>query len=244
MAKIAVRYCTRTGHSKQLAESIAAALGLEAKDISEGLDEPVDQLFLCNGMYAAMLDRKLKDFLEISGKDAGEIINVCSSASGRSTRKALQKLVEETNVRQEQSIEEVSTLTMEIEGTVFLAVEVHPPLHQFANLLWRTAHHLLNGLAVADIVASNHCVLDVLLEIVDSQIGHRGHTTLCERSVGLVKACLTDKAYASPLLSILRRIVRRTEWRQRTSHLQGVAHAGHACSDNQKVILIDHSIKI
>ena len=92
MAKIAVRYCTRTGHSRQLAESIAAALGLEAKDISEGLDEPVDQLFLCNGMYAAMLDRKLKDFLEISGKDAGEIINVCSSASGRSTRKALQKL--------------------------------------------------------------------------------------------------------------------------------------------------------
>ena len=97
----------------------------------------------------------------------------------------------------------VSALTMEIERTIFLAVEVHPPLHQFANLLWCTAHHLLNGLAVADIVACNHCVLDVLLEIVDSQIGHRGHTTLCERSVSLVEACLADKAYASPLLSIL-----------------------------------------
>ena len=94
MAKIAVRYCTRTGHSKQLAESVAAALGLEAKDVSEGLDEPVDQLFLCNGMYAFSLDRALKDFLEISGKDAGEIINVCSSASGRSTRKALLKLAD------------------------------------------------------------------------------------------------------------------------------------------------------
>ncbi len=94
MPKIAVRYCTRTGHSKQLAESVAAALGLEAKDISAGLDEPVDQLFLCNGMYAATLDRALKDFLEISGKEAGEIVNVCSSASGRSTRKPLQKLAE------------------------------------------------------------------------------------------------------------------------------------------------------
>ena len=94
MAKIAVRYCTRTGHSKQLAESVAAALGLEAKDVSEGLDEPVDQLFLCNGMYAFTLDRALKDFLEISGKDAGEIVNVCSSASGRSTRKALLKLAD------------------------------------------------------------------------------------------------------------------------------------------------------
>lgn len=94
MASIAVRYCTRTGHSKQLAESVAAALGLEAKSIDDGLDEPVDQLYLCNGMYASTLDRDLKDFLERSGRDAGEIINVCSSASGRSTRKALLKLAD------------------------------------------------------------------------------------------------------------------------------------------------------
>ena len=91
MAVIAIRYCTQTGHSKQLAEAIAAALGLEAKDVSEGLDEPVDQLYLCNGMYAAQLDKKLKDFLAIHGRDAGEIVSVCSSASGRSTRKALLK---------------------------------------------------------------------------------------------------------------------------------------------------------
>ncbi len=94
MPRIAVRYCTRTGHSKQLAESVAAALGLEAKDVAEGLEEPVDQLYLCNGMYAARLDGQLLEFLEKYGKDAGEIVNVCSTASGRSTRKALQKACE------------------------------------------------------------------------------------------------------------------------------------------------------
>ena len=88
MSNIAIRYCTVTGHSRQLAEAIAAALGLEAKDISAGLDEPVDQLFLCNGLYAASLDKRLKTFLEVHGKDAGEIINVSSSATGRSARKS------------------------------------------------------------------------------------------------------------------------------------------------------------
>ena len=92
MSNIAIRYCTVTGHSRQLAEAIAAALGLEAKDISAGLDEPVDQLFLCNGLYAASLDKRLKTFLEVHGKDAGEIINVSSSATGRSTRGPLTRL--------------------------------------------------------------------------------------------------------------------------------------------------------
>lgn len=96
MAAIAVRYCTRTGHSRQLAEAIATALGLEAKDISAGLDEPVDQLFLCNGLYAASLDRGLKEFLAAHGKDTGEIVNVCSTASGRSTRSALAREAEKS----------------------------------------------------------------------------------------------------------------------------------------------------
>ena len=91
MSTIAVRYCTQTGHSKQLAEAVAEALETEALDISAGLEEPVDQLFLCNGMYAANLDARLKAFLKEHGAKAGEIVNVSSSATGRSTRKALLK---------------------------------------------------------------------------------------------------------------------------------------------------------
>ena len=94
MARIAIRYCTQTGHSRQLAEAIGQALNLPAADISERLEEPVDKLFLCNGMYAARLDKRLTAFLAENAGLCGEIINVCSSASGRSTGKLMRKQAE------------------------------------------------------------------------------------------------------------------------------------------------------
>ncbi|MBR4457971.1 MAG: flavodoxin family protein [Clostridia bacterium] len=99
MATIAIRYFSRTGHSKQLAEAIGEALNLPALDIESGLEKPVDMLFLCNGMYAARIDGKLKDFLVANGEKCGEIINVCTSASGRSTRSQLEKLAEKHSFR-------------------------------------------------------------------------------------------------------------------------------------------------
>ena len=44
--KIAVRYYTKTGNTKRLAEAIAEAVGAEALPISEAVEEPVDILFL------------------------------------------------------------------------------------------------------------------------------------------------------------------------------------------------------
>ena len=46
--KIAVRYYTKTGNTKRLAEAIAEAVGVEALPISEPVGEPVDLLFLGN----------------------------------------------------------------------------------------------------------------------------------------------------------------------------------------------------
>lgn len=94
MSNIAIRYCTRTGHSRQLAEAIGAALNLPAEDISVPLEEPVDKLFLCNGMYASRVDKQVRLFLEQNADRCGEVVNVCSSATGRSTRKSLLKLAE------------------------------------------------------------------------------------------------------------------------------------------------------
>ena len=95
MATIAVRYCTRSGHSRQIAEAIGARLGVPALDVSEGLKEPVDQLFLCSGLYAGMIDKRLKAFLLTEAKKAKEVVNVSSSASGRSTRGGVAKLAGE-----------------------------------------------------------------------------------------------------------------------------------------------------
>ena len=44
----AVRYYTKTGNTKRLAEAVAEALGVEALPISEPVTEPVDLLLLGN----------------------------------------------------------------------------------------------------------------------------------------------------------------------------------------------------
>ena len=46
--KVAVRYYTKTGHTKKLAEAVAGAVGAEALPISTPVSEPVDILFLGN----------------------------------------------------------------------------------------------------------------------------------------------------------------------------------------------------
>ena len=50
--KIAVRYYTKTGNTKKLAEAVAKAVGAEALPISVPVDEPADILFLGNSYYA------------------------------------------------------------------------------------------------------------------------------------------------------------------------------------------------
>ena len=54
--KIAVRYYTKTGNTKRLAEAVAKAVGTEAQPISVPITEPVDILFLGNSYYAFSID--------------------------------------------------------------------------------------------------------------------------------------------------------------------------------------------
>ena len=74
----------------------------------------------------------------------------------------------------------VTALTMEVKLTVLIPVEVDTPFHEFTYLLRRIPHHLLHSLGIRDIVAGNHRVLDVLVEIIELQVCHRSHSTLCE----------------------------------------------------------------
>lgn len=59
-----VRYYSRSGHTKALAEAIARGAGCEALPVSTALTEKADVLFVGSGLYAAMLDKNLKVFLE------------------------------------------------------------------------------------------------------------------------------------------------------------------------------------
>lgn len=85
--KIAIRYFTKSkkGNTEKLAQCISAALETEALDVTHDLTEKVDQLFLVNAMYAANIDTEVKDFLTRNKDMIGEIVNLNTSATGRST---------------------------------------------------------------------------------------------------------------------------------------------------------------
>lgn len=84
---IAIRYFTKSkkGNTKKLADAVSAALGIEAQDVSVDLPEKVDRLFLINAMYAANIDPEVKAFLQRNSAKIGEVVNLNTSASGKST---------------------------------------------------------------------------------------------------------------------------------------------------------------
>ncbi len=97
--KAAVRYYTKTGNTKKLAEAIADAIGVEAKPISEGLDEHVDALFLCNSVYAANIDKDVKYFVAANRENIGCIVNVSSAALVNSTYSKMCSLADALGVQ-------------------------------------------------------------------------------------------------------------------------------------------------
>jgi len=86
--KIAVRYYTKTGNTKRLAEAVAGAVGVEALPISVPVDETVDILFLGNSYYAFSIDPEVRDFIRSLDKTkVGRIVNFGSAAMLNSTWK-------------------------------------------------------------------------------------------------------------------------------------------------------------
>ena len=85
---IAVRYYTKTGNTKRLAEAVANAVGVEALPISEPVAEPVDILFLGNSYYAFSIDPEVREFVASLDKEkVGKIVNFGSAAVLNSTFK-------------------------------------------------------------------------------------------------------------------------------------------------------------
>ena len=63
----AVRYYSRSGNTKAIAEAIAQAAGVEAVSVDQdraAIAEPVDVLFIGGALYAYGLDSHLKEYLQ------------------------------------------------------------------------------------------------------------------------------------------------------------------------------------
>ena len=86
--KAAVRYYTKTGNTKRLAEAVARAAGVEALPISEPLTEKVDILFLGNSYYAFSIDPEVRKYVgSLDKSKVGRIVNFGSAAMLNSTWK-------------------------------------------------------------------------------------------------------------------------------------------------------------
>ncbi|MBR4320828.1 flavodoxin family protein [Treponema sp.] len=97
--KYAVRFYTKTGNTKRLAEAIAEELGIEALPLSAPITEAVDILFLGNSYYAFTIDPEVRSFIASLSKDkVGKIVNFGSAALLNSTWKKVKAEAEKVGI--------------------------------------------------------------------------------------------------------------------------------------------------
>lgn len=98
--KIAVRYYTKTGNTKRLAEAVAEAIGTKALPISEPVIENTDILFLGNSYYAFSIDPEVRRFIRSLDKDkVGKIVNFGSAAMLNSTWKKVKAEADKLGIK-------------------------------------------------------------------------------------------------------------------------------------------------
>lgn len=101
--KVAVRYYTKTGNTKRLAEAVAKALGVEALPLSAPVEERVDLLFLGNSYYAFSIDPEVKDFIRRLDKaKVGKLVNFGSAAMLNSTWKKVKAEADKAGIPMEE----------------------------------------------------------------------------------------------------------------------------------------------
>lgn len=96
---IAVRYYTRSGNTKKLADAIADVLGVEALPVEIPLQGPVDMLFLGCSCYAFDVDGHVKSFIIDNAIKIGALALFGTSAMMRSVSKPVKGITDGCGVR-------------------------------------------------------------------------------------------------------------------------------------------------
>ena len=95
---IAIRYYTRSGNTKKLADAISEAINIEAFDVSVPLSEKTDILFLGCSYYAFDVDPIVKDFIVNNKDNIGKIVCFGTSAMMKSMKKPVTKVAKTVGV--------------------------------------------------------------------------------------------------------------------------------------------------
>lgn len=96
---IAVRYYTKSGNTKKLADAIGDAVGVKAEDVSTPLTEKTDILFLGSSVYAGGVDEAVKTFLSKNAQEIECIVNFSTAAVLSSTYKQISKLAASNGIK-------------------------------------------------------------------------------------------------------------------------------------------------
>lgn len=79
--KIAIRYYSKTGHTKKMAQIVSEVVGVNAETIEKPIDEEVDVLLLGSSVYATVTDWRVKNFIKAT--DPKKVENViCFGSAG------------------------------------------------------------------------------------------------------------------------------------------------------------------
>lgn len=88
--KIEVRYQSRGGNTRAMAEIIAETLGIKAESIDKPLNEYTDLLFLGGAVYGWDIDPQLKEYLK--KLDSGKIGQIVAFSTTGAMATVLQKI--------------------------------------------------------------------------------------------------------------------------------------------------------
>lgn len=90
--KIAVRYQSRGGNTKAVAEILAESFNTEALTVNNPISEYTEILFLGGGVYGGKMDNSLRNFImQLSPDKVGRIVAFSTTGSMDSTIRQIQK---------------------------------------------------------------------------------------------------------------------------------------------------------
>ena len=101
MMTAAVRYFSKSGNTKKIADAIAEGAGVKALSITEepDLPSPVDVLFLGGAPYANIMAPELKAYAEkLDRERVGRVVLFTTSNWSRRTVLALKRLLREKGI--------------------------------------------------------------------------------------------------------------------------------------------------
>lgn len=84
-----VRYFSKGGATKKLADAIAKAVGAEAKAVDQPLEKFADVVFLGASVYGGQPSPEVLSFIEANAKNIGKIVVFGSACTGKSTYAAI-----------------------------------------------------------------------------------------------------------------------------------------------------------